>query len=106
MKKYLSIVSAFVLIPCLCFAINIPNPLKTDNFKDLINKIVDLVFTLGLAIAPIMIVVAGVYFIIAQGEPQKIQTGQAIIKWTFIGLIILICAKAIVTLFMDILGVS
>lgn len=102
MKKTLII--AALLIPLASYAISIPNPLTTNDFQELINRIINLVFTIGLALAPISIIIAGILFMTAQGEPGKIQTAQNIIKWTFIGLIILICSKAIVELIKTTIG--
>ena len=94
---YLSLLIA-IFAPTISSAVEIPNPLTTKDFQTLIDRIISLVFTIGLALAPISIIIAGILFMTAQGEPGKIQTAQNIIKWTFIGLIILICSRAIVEL--------
>lgn len=94
---YLSLLIA-IFAPAVSSAVNIPNPLVSDDFKVLIDRLISLVFTIGLALAPISIIIAGILFMTAQGEPGKIQTAQNIIKWTFIGLLILICSRAIVEL--------
>ncbi|MCX6764988.1 MAG: hypothetical protein NT148_00400 [Candidatus Nealsonbacteria bacterium] len=102
---YLTLLIA-IFAPAVSFAVSIPNPLTTSDFQTLINRLIDLVFTIGLALAPIAIIIAGILFMTAQGEPGKIQTAQNIIKWTFIGLIILICSKAIVSLIQTTIGVK
>lgn len=106
-KKALYLVAlSAIAIPAVSYAVTIENPLTTNDFQVLIDRLVNLVFTIGLAIAPISIIVAGVLFMTAQGEPGKIQAAQAIIKWTFIGLIILLCSKAIVELIKTSVGVK
>lgn len=85
-------------------AICIDNPLGAENFWDLIDKLIDFVFYLAVAIGPIMITVAGIYFITAMGEPGKIQTAKKIILYTLIGLLIVFSAKGLIKLLGDILG--
>jgi len=98
-------VSSLILIPLASYAVNIPNPLIDSDFQKLLGRVIDLIFTAGLAIAPIAVIIAGILFMTAQGEPGKIQKAQEIIKWTFIGLIILVCSKALVELIKTTIGV-
>ena len=66
---------------------------------ELIDNIINVIFTLGLAIAPIMIIIAGYYFITAMGQPEKINTAKKIILWTLIGLLVLFSARGFILLF-------
>jgi hypothetical protein len=105
-KLFYVILLIVIFAPAISFAVKIENPLTTDDFQTLITRIISLVFTIGLALAPISIIIAGILFMTAQGEPGKIETAKNIIKWTFIGLIILICSQAIVTLIKTTVGVK
>lgn len=96
------IIPLLLLIPVLAYAVSIPNPLQANTFEELLNKIIDFLFVLALAITPLMIVIAGFYFITAEGDPAKIQTGKTLIKWALIGFIIVICAKGLVQLLQQI----
>jgi len=97
-----------VLVPVLALAqIEFPNPLIFDNFAELLEGIINFILNISLfGIGPIMIIVAGFYFVTAQGEPDKITKAKDIIKWVLIGLLIILCAKGIVTLFQEIIGVE
>lgn len=89
-----------LLLPVLVSAqITIPNPLKAATFPELLDYIIDFIFILALGIAPIMIIVAGFYFITAAGDPAKIQTAKQIILYTLIGLLIVFSAKGLIELF-------
>lgn len=99
------LLSSFFL-PLISEAVTIPNPLEADSFTELLNAIIDFIFYLALGIAPIMIIVAGFFFITAQGEPEKIQTAKRIILWVLIGLIVVFCAKGLIKLFGEIFGVK
>ncbi|GAI54869.1 unnamed protein product, partial [marine sediment metagenome] len=59
MRKYLSLFLLIaVLIPLTAEAITvkIENPLAAKNFWDLIDKLIDFIFYLAIAVAPIMFI--------------------------------------------------
>lgn len=89
-------------IPLMAFAVSIENPLKANNFYELLNSIIDILYTLSIPTAALMIIVAGFFFIFAQGDPGKVKTAIDIIKWTLIGFLIVLLAKGMVQLMQDI----
>lgn len=94
------------LIPLVSQAITIENPLEYETFDELINALINFIFTLALAVAPIMIIIAGFYFITAAGDPAKVRTARNIILYTVIGLFIVFLAKGIIVLIKEVLRVS
>ncbi len=101
-RQLLAIFSIFLfLFPFLAQgqSISIPNPLKANSFLELVSSIVNIIFWLAVAIAPLMIIVAGFYFITAAQNPNQINTAKQIILWTLIGLLIVFCATGIINLF-------
>ena len=102
MKIFLKLLISLLLIsffvPLIGGAVTIPNPLKAQNFTQLLEAIIDFIFYLALGITPIMIIVSGFFFITAQGEPEKIQTAKKIILWALIGLLVVFSAKGLVKL--------
>ncbi len=93
------------LAPLTVEGVEITNPLSYTSLTDLTYRIIDFLFYLALSVAPIMIIIAGFYFITATGDPQKIDTAKKIILWTLIGLLIVISAKGLIALFKDIFGI-
>lgn len=85
-------------------AIEIINPLKEDTFYGLVELIAQFIFNLAVWIAPIMFIIGGFYYLTAQGEPQKIETGKKIMTYAAIGLIIVIAAWGMVEMFKNIFG--
>ena len=59
-------------------------------------KISDLVFTILLALAGIMIVVAGLLFVFGGGNPEQISKARDMIMYALIGIVIAFLAKGIV----------
>ena len=99
MKKLLSTLIIFSLvIPTTLNATVFANPLKHANFPDLINALIDTIWTLSLVFAPLMIVVGAFYFFVPGEGGKNIETGKKIITYTLIGFIIIIAAKGIIEL--------
>ena len=88
-----------MLFPILAQAITLDNPLQATSFEGLINTLIDIIFTMALVIAPIMIIVAGFYLLTAAGNPAQITTAKNIIMWTLIGFLVILAAKGIIELF-------
>ncbi len=95
------------LIPLTVEGIEIENPLGYDTFIELINKIIDFIFYISFfGIGPLMIIIAGFYFVTATGDPKKIDTAKKMILWTLIGLLVVISAKGLIALFREIFGIE
>jgi hypothetical protein len=97
------LISVF-LIPIPVKGISLENPLKAKTFAELINNIIDIIFTLALAIAPVMIIIAGLLFVTSAGSPGQIETAKKIILYTLIGFVIVLMAKGFINLFTQYLG--
>ena len=66
--------------PCPSGQICIPNPLCAQSFGELILVIVNIIFNLALIIAPLMIIIAGFYFVTSAGDPKKIIIAKDILR--------------------------
>ena len=111
MKRYyypILIVSLLIalIIPVVSGAVELTNPLKAKNFQELVALIVKFIFKLALWIAPIMFIIGGFYYLTAAGSPEKIETGKKIILYTVIGLIIIISARGLISMFKDIFDIT
>lgn len=103
-KIILSILLFSFLIPSLAEAIIIPNPLDAETFEELIENLIDFIFWVAVAIAPLMIIISGFYFLTAAGDPQKVKTAKDIILWTVVGFAIVLLAKGIISVIKEIIG--
>lgn len=61
-----------------------------------LDKIANIIFTLLLAIAGVMIVVAGLRFVFAGGNPEEVSKARDVIMYALIGIIVAFLAKGIV----------
>ena len=105
---------SFLLISTALFAsfsnvygiIRIPNPLKAENFAQLIDMIINFIYSLALWITPIMYIIGGFFYVTAAGDPEKINTGKKIFLYTTLGFLIIISAKGLINLFKEVFTTS
>lgn len=80
------------------------NPLKVCDFQELVDKIIDFIFFVAIAIAPIMLIIAGFIFLTAGGNPQKISQAKSLILYTVIGFVVVLLAKGLIAILESVLG--
>lgn len=84
-------------------SLTIENPLGTKDFSVLAGKIIDWIANIGIAIAVIMIIYAGLLFMTSGGNDEKVAKAKKALIWSLIGLAVLIMGKAWIALIKDIL---
>jgi len=99
-NKRCNLIIFLLLIPFIVSAqtINIENPLGDRTLQDVLNSIIAWIFTLSLAIAVIMYIIAGYRFITAVGDPQKIDTAKKMVLWASIGLGVVVASRGIIAI--------
>jgi hypothetical protein len=80
-------------------------PIGASNFSELINGLIDFVFTVALIVAPILLIIAGIIFMTAFGDPGKVATARRMLLWTIIGFGIILISKGLVEVFQSIVGI-
>ncbi|MBD3245199.1 MAG: hypothetical protein GF335_04360 [Candidatus Moranbacteria bacterium] len=76
-------------------SIVIQNPLTTGDFEGLVINIIERLRTFVAAIAILMFIISGIYYIFSQGNDEKVQTAKKIMIGTVIGLVIILGAETI-----------
>lgn len=105
LKKTVLLITLFsFLIPNLTGAITIENPLKAESFEELIENLIDFIFWVAVVIVPLMIIIAGFYFLTAAGNPERVNTAKRIIFWSIVGFAIVLLAKGIISMIKQIIG--
>ncbi len=72
-------------------------PMPADPNSDTISNIMNLVFAIGGGVALIVIIVAGMQFMLSRGDPQKSAKARSAIIYAVIGLVALTLAFSVVT---------
>jgi hypothetical protein len=88
---------------CVCpaGAVCICNPLKAKDFPSLINAIIDFLWKFALVVVPIIIIIAGYYFVTSMGDPAKVSQARKMVLYAMIGLLIIGFSKGIVALIQE-----
>ena len=78
--------------------ITITNPLKdVGSISDLVYKLAQIAFNLGIIIASVYIILSGLKFVVARGKPEEIKKARDNFLYVVLGTAILLGAKIIVT---------
>ncbi len=89
----------------IALAVEIKPPLKWTSFEQLLNAIIDFLIKLALVVVPLVIVIAGYFFVASGGDPAKVTQARNMVLWALVGLLILLMAKGIIVLIEQVFGV-
>ncbi|MDD5433204.1 MAG: pilin [Candidatus Pacebacteria bacterium] len=73
------------------------------SLEDLLNSITKWLLYFALVLAPLMIILGGFYILTSRGDPKMSTTGKSIIKWALIGLVVILSAKAFISIITSVL---
>jgi len=83
---------------CLC------NPVSATSVEAVVDKIVDFIFYLAIALVPLVAIIGAFWMVISGGDEKKWRMGRDIILWALVGLLIALFAKAFQYIIFDIIG--
>jgi len=83
--------------------VKIESPIGAKSISGIVEKIINYIFGIGIILAPLMVVIGGIYILSAGGNPNKVSKGKEVIKWAIIGLAIILFSKGIQQLITQIL---
>jgi hypothetical protein len=84
-------------------AAELQDPLKGKTFTDLAQGIVKGIRQIAIPVAVIMILVAGILFMISRGDPGRITTAKRMFTYTLVGFAIILMAEGFLALIKSIL---
>ncbi|HUW71957.1 MAG TPA: hypothetical protein VMV66_02105 [Candidatus Humimicrobiaceae bacterium] len=105
-KRLLILIFLGLALPLLAPAatdIVITNPITATSFGELVDGLLTFLWWVAVALVPLMIVIAGFYFVTAAGDPAKVEKAKGIILYTVIGFFIILLARGFVELLQTIL---
>lgn len=98
MKKILSvlILLGFLVLPIVGLA----NTISSDEIDVIaaLNRIIDWLFAILIAVAAIAIVIAGFYFVTAAGNPEQITKARNFVLYALIGVLVALLGRGMITL--------
>lgn len=92
---------SLTVVPCagtICFE----NPLSSLTFWQLFNRVIGFALVVGLAIGPILLLYGVFRFMTSAGDAKKVNDATQIIKYTLVGIVILLLARGIMAFIINI----
>lgn len=78
--------------------VTLENPLKADNFNELLEAVLNILLIFATPIYGLMIAIAAYYFIFGGQNPENRNKSLTIFKYATIGFVLLIFSRAIVAI--------
>ena len=87
------------------FLATITNPLKGANsLSELLGVLANFIFNLGVPVAVVIIIISGIRMLVSGGKPAAYQKGVDGLKWSMVGLGVLLIGKGFFSLIKTFLG--
>lgn len=100
-KVYSSLLAfIFILLPSFAFAakeavISLKNPLNAETFEQLLDAVINWLLILALPIVVLLIVFAGVQFMLGGVSPEQRKNSLNMIKYALLGYTVILLSRAI-----------
>ncbi len=94
---YSALVLAILLLAAPALAVTIDNPIKANNFPDLIKQIANAVLLIAVPLAIVAIIFVGFKFVIAsaKGDEKGLGDAKKMFFWVVIGTALIVGASAL-----------
>ena len=80
-----------------CKAISFKPDTEYETIEDFIGSVMNIIFVLGLAVTPIVIMIGIFYLMSSGGDASKVKTGQKVIMYGLIGFALIMLSRGIMT---------
>lgn len=92
------LVSAIITIDRVAYAqFQFKNPIQAQDFAQVVKRIADILVKIGLPLATIFLVYAGLLFVTAKGNEEQLTKAKTAFYWTVLGAALVVGAYAIAT---------
>ncbi|MBI2054360.1 MAG: TrbC/VirB2 family protein [Candidatus Staskawiczbacteria bacterium] len=90
------LLAGIILIPVAAMAASaLQQPPEGKTFDQIISFIKGLIYTIGIALVVIMLLISGIMFITSAGDPEKVQRARNTLLYAVVGAVVLIVAASI-----------
>ncbi|OGZ30816.1 MAG: hypothetical protein A2931_01795 [Candidatus Niyogibacteria bacterium RIFCSPLOWO2_01_FULL_45_48] len=79
------------------FAQTLKNPLKAENFGQVVESLARAITAIGIPLAAIFIIYSGFLFVSARGSEEQLKKAKTTFFWTMVGTLLIVGAWAIAT---------
>lgn len=82
------------------------SPITHKTFGDLIDAIINFIFTIAMVVVPLLIIIGAFNIMTAGGDAKKVAAGKTIITSALIGLTVILLAKGIIAMLEQAIGIK
>jgi len=75
-----------------------PPAMTGDDLIEALQRLTNWLFTILLIVAVIFIIIAGFYFVTAQGDPEKVHRARNFVLWALVGVGVAVASVGLVAL--------
>lgn len=86
--------------------IELPNPLTADTFQELLDRILSVLIIVATPVFIILIMIAGLMYVVGGANPQRRQTAFNMIKYGVIGYVIILTARLLLNIVQGLVGIK
>ena len=98
MKKFVSTIVSTSLVVLPTVGLAQPATAPTIDVMQALDDVTNWLFAILLIVAVIFLIIAGFYFITAQGDPDRVQKARNMVLWSLVGVAVGVLAKGLVML--------
>ena len=78
--------------------------MKNQTLDGIVDALVDLIFKIGVVVAPLLIIFGAFLIVTAGGSAEQVVRGRKVILWTDVGCALVLLARGLVDLIGGLLG--
>lgn len=94
------------LAPFSVGGVTLDNPLRWGTFEELVDAIINMIYSLALIVVPIMIVISGFMFVTSSGQPRSVQRAKDILIYAVVGFLVILLSKGMITVLRSLFGTT
>ena len=96
----LSSVSVLSVLPFIALAFNFIPPSGNANLSPavVVVNIINFIWPIIVAVVVIAFIVAGILFVVGQGEPGALKTARSAVIWGVVGIVVILLAFSIINI--------
>ncbi|KKP32582.1 MAG: hypothetical protein UR22_C0009G0009 [Parcubacteria group bacterium GW2011_GWC2_32_10] len=96
--KFLLILLFCLLLPTITFSVGFTDPVGVTTFTQFFGILESLIWKVFALFALVSFVIAGIFFLTAQGQPEKLKIARSFVLWGVVSIIVAILAYSIITI--------
>ena len=97
--------AVLLLLPVFVLAFAPPPVPSGASLSDIIDGLLNLLWIIAVVIVIVMFILAGILFLVARGEPDKIKQARDAVIWGTVGTAVILISASILLIVRGLLGV-